>query len=1357
MGRGYGSSRGTTGTTGAAGTKTAAREPSAGACARTLHLAQALRTIARTCSNVAPNPLRRRRSKRLRPQTLSGVGLVRAPRPLTRAAAPISGGRRLAPAALASLCALAFTAAPALAIAPTVSSEFTSPAAKPSEEVNLEAALNPNNGEPSTEATTCEFQYGETVAYGHEAACTNPEGNTSGTEQRAAATVTGLKPGTTYHWRVVLNNASGKIEGNPAEVTTLPVPATELPSPTGATTATFKGTLTPLNSTVPAEYFFVYNVGEEFVCTGERRTEPAESAGIGSGVANVSTAVTGLEPNQKYTVCLLSTNTLGDSEEDLTPKYFETPPAPPTIESESSSNVKTTEARLEGFVNPNNELTECKFQYGTEALLETGVTTTLCEPASFPAEYGGQVVGLNVGGLLAGTTYYYRIVAENEQSRKEGKPGEGAIEHFITAFPFVEAPEAKPANPVAATEATLHGVLNPHSERTSEPGSAEFVYRQAPTECRGENEKQAGDEQTPAGGEREAAEAKVSGLSPGTTYTFCVRVVNKAGEEQVSSPETFTTPAVPLEISGTSATEVTATSAKLDAQVDPGGAETTYHFEYDTSPYMTSAPHGQRTPESPSIGADNSLHPATAAIQGLQPGTTYHYRIVATNSQSPAGGTPGPDQTFTTETTGGEFALPDGRAYELVSPPQKDGAEVLGIGGGGVTLGGGDPTQASEDGTSVTYLATAPVGASPPGNVYSTQMLSTRGAGGWSSLDIATPHKHTVGVILSVGEEYLRFSSDLSHALLVPLYQTLQPSLAPEIHQEVAGHDEIYLRNNATNTFRALVTSEPLPQVSFEGATPDLSHVVFGGPNSFGHVRPGGPVGLDPNYPNAEGLFEWAEGQTRLVSVLPDHQPASGLALLGSSIRPEASSNDVSATRHAISDDGTRVVWSDEEGSLFTRNMVTGETTLIGAGGFQAASSDGSRVFFSNSDLFVFDVADKTQVDLGGAGTVVGANEEGTVVYETSPAVLTKTVNALGEKATEGANNLYLLREMPQGSGSWNSTFVTSGLEESPSDGHNGFDAREILQHRAARVSPGGRYLAFMSRRSLTGYDNRDAISGEPDEEVYWYDAETNRLVCASCDPTGARPVGQFETEEFPGVAIDPPGAWEGRWLAAVIPGWTEVNGDLSTGHQPRYLDDSGQLFFTSSDALVPRDVNGRDDVYEYEPAGVGSCRPPSYGQGASVVFNRTLGGCVALISAGTGNTDSLFFDASASGNDVFFTTQDGLVQNDRDGTTDMYDARVCTQTEACPSSFAVSPACTTTDSCRVAPVPQPGIFAAPATATFVGAGNVTPIPSATKKAAKKKTVKCAKGKKRSHGRCVKAKKKKPRAKRARNDRRPGR
>ena len=1068
-----------------------------------------------------------------------------------------------------------------------------------------------------------------------------------------------------------------------------------------ASSATLGGTLNPGASAKVGWYFFYSTEISCLVGQGATGQEPeVEGQALAEHVE-----VTGLQPSKTYRVCMVATNEAGEATPSANEVSFTTLAAPPVVEGETSSGVNSTAATLEGQVNPNNQVTSCVIEYGTTNAYGTKAA---CEPVSLEG-FGNQGVSLPVTGLNPGTTYHFRIVAENASKEKTEGP-----DQTVTTVPM---PNTDPVSIIAARTATFNGhlTLNPVDTQYS------FDYKIG-TECTGENATPTEDAGSGSGALASPA-VPVTGLIPATQYSVCFATSNVFGSE-TGPAVTFTTLLAPPTITGTSATEVTATSAKLNAQIDPGGAETTYHFEYDTSPYTTSAPHGQSTPESPSIAADNSLHPATAAIQGLQPGTTYHYRLVATNPKSAPGGTDGSDETFTTETTGGEFALPDGRAYELVSPPQKDGAEVLGIGGGGVTQAAGDATEASEDGTSVTYITNASVGANPPGNMLSTQMLSTRAAGGWSSLDIATPHKHSFIEVMDIGinsgEEFMRFSSDLSHALLWPAHETLEPPLAPEIHQEVGAYNEIYLRNNATNTFRALVTSEPLPQVSFEGATPDLSHVVFGG-----------PVGLDPNYPTAEGLYEWADGQTRLVSVLPDRQPASGR--LGST-----SGRDVSATRHAISDDGTRVVWSDsheEESLLFTRNMATGETLQVdavqsgggvaGGGAFQVASSDGSRVFFNGGslvsgahvgDLYMFEPARPegerlTDLTLAVAGADLGqvnvleANEAGTSIY------------------VIGSDNTYLLREAPVGSGSWSSTFVTSGLEEGPYVKLSDF---EILQRQAARVSPSGRYLAFMSRRSLTGYDNRDAISGEPDEEVYWYDAETNRVVCASCDPTGARPVGQYDTEDqkvLPGLAMDAPGAWRGRWVAAVIPGWTQDGPFRSTGHQPRYLDDSGSLFFTSLDALVPRDVNGREDVYEYDPVGVGSCRPPSYGQGASVVFNKTLGGCIGLISAGTGNTDSIFFDASASGNDVFFTTQDGLVSQDKDGTADMYDARVCTRTQPCPSSLAVSPACTTTDSCRVAPSPQPGIFAAPATATFVGAGNVTPTPTVMQSTTKAKSA----------------------------------
>jgi hypothetical protein len=249
-----------------------------------------------------------------------------------------------------------------------------------------------------------------------------------------------------------------------------------------------------------------------------------------------------------------------------------------------------------------------------------------------------------------------------------------------------------------------------------------------------------------------------------------------------------------------------------------------------------------------------------------------------------------------------------------------------------------------------------------------------------------------------------------------------------------------------------------------------------------------------------------------------------------------------------------------------------------------------------------------------------------------------------------------------------------------------------------SRVSPNGRFLAFMSRRPLTKFDNRDAHTGEPDEEVFLYDASTGALRCVSCSASGARPAGVFDEGKFPGLLVDRPQLWGKQSLAGSIPGWTQINNDQAL-YQSRYLSDEGRLFFNSPVGLVPGDTNAKEDVYEFEPAGVGGCP-----------LTQT-NGCQALISSGTAPDESAFLDASATGEDVFFLSSSKLVGADRDNALDVYDAHVCTTAVPCPSgTVSVPAACNGTDSCRAAPAAQP-VFGAPASATFTGAGNPTPPP----------------------------------------------
>jgi hypothetical protein len=273
-----------------------------------------------------------------------------------------------------------------------------------------------------------------------------------------------------------------------------------------------------------------------------------------------------------------------------------------------------------------------------------------------------------------------------------------------------------------------------------------------------------------------------------------------------------------------------------------------------------------------------------------------------------------------------------------------------------------------------------------------------------------------------------------------------------------------------------------------------------------------------------------------------------------------------------------------------------------------------------------------------------------------------------------------------------------------------------------AVVSPDGTQLAFVSRRSLTGYDNapvesRDCTTQEEFgeegvkqgslsscDEVYLYDARTGSLTCPSCDRSGARPAGNAD--------LGPP-------LAEGVNG--NNTGPAGFYRRRNFSVDGGRLFFETKDALTPRDSNGREDVYELERDGEGSCGMPER--------------CVFAISNVSGSSASFFLDASANGNDVFFGTADQLLPQDRDDLDDVYDARV---EGGFPVVSSLAP-CDNGDSCKPPPAPQPGVFGAPATATFSGAGNpvygVTPAPPAVR------AVVCGKGRSRKGTRCVKARK----------------
>ena len=102
-------------------------------------------------------------------------------------------------------------------------------------------------------------------------------------------------------------------------------------------------------------------------------------------------------------------------------------------------------------------------------------------------------------------------------------------------------------------------------------------------------------------------------------------------------------------IGGTYTASVAGTTAVAAGGVYPNSEDTTFHFEYGTT-----NSYGLQT-STQDIGSGAALVPVQATLSGLTPGTTYHFRLVATNATNTEFGY---DQTFTTSTLPTNTAAP---------------------------------------------------------------------------------------------------------------------------------------------------------------------------------------------------------------------------------------------------------------------------------------------------------------------------------------------------------------------------------------------------------------------------------------------------------------------------------------------------------------------------------------------------------------------------------------------------------------------------------------------------------------------------------------------------------------------------
>lgn len=807
-------------------------------------------------------------------------------------------------------------------------------------------------------------------------------------------------------------------------------------------------------------------------------------------------------------------------------------------------------------------------------------------------------------------------------------------------------------------------------------------------------------------------------------------------------------PVVPPLITSQFAVSVDRDGALVRAKINPRfWDDTEFQVEYGTEECSK----GGCTvlPMRPLGGKPVSFAVTTPSVflPGLSPGTRYHYRFIANSS----GGGPvkgiggevgsdGAESTFLTPRapseigpcpvnqqfrTGPSARLPDCRAYEMVSPLDKDSGDIVPL--RSINAYPAGIFQSTPTGNRITYSSYRAFG-DPHSAPYTSQYLANRVPGsGWGSEQISAPREggsfyNTIGL----DSQFKAFTADLCSGWLL---QDAEPRLDPAAPP---GFGDLYRRENCGGGgFRALNPTEPTLSASekflpvIQGFSEDGGCAVF---RANDKLTPD----ASSNTVVGEGIrqvYESCDGQPlRLVSVLPDGTASQQASSAGTSTPGNV--DRVSNVWQAVSADGSRVYWTAEgtgvEGTIYVRVNAEREQSAIAGGEcteaeqactypvsesisasparFLAASSSGSIAYFQiGTNLYEFDLESGNSALVAGqmAGWM-GAAEDGARVY-----LVSKEVRAAG--ATAGALNLYLYdREREPGE-----AFALVATLSNLDSGAAALSPIALSpDKRTSRVSPDGGHVAFMSRSKAlseltAGYDNTDAVSDEPDAEVYLYDAGAGRLACVSCNPSGSRPLGRelmFKAQ------------LSGVWAAAQIPGWQT---QLSAS---RVLSSDGsRLYFESFEALDPRDTNEMQDVYQWEQVGRGDC------DAGDSNFQESSGGCLSLISSGEGSEDSRFVEATPSGSDVFFATGASLVPQDY-GLVDIYDARV---DGGLPSPPAPQPPCEG-EACQ-SPAPPPE-DPTPSSAAFQGQGNQRP-------------VRCAKNKRRvvkdGKARCVAKKQKK--------------
>lgn len=453
------------------------------------------------------------------------------------------------------------------------------------------------------------FQYGPTTNYGSFTATnTLSAGNTF---SNVNAVITGLTPNTVYSYQIIASNSLGIVAGAPTNFIT---PALVPAAITGTATSVSSNSAT-LNATVNPGYAVTGWYFQYGPTTNYGSFTPTNTLTAGSDPASVSNVVASLTPGQTYYFKVVATNSAGT--DAGTQASFSTPALVPIAITGAATSISSTNATLNASINPGYASTGWYFQYGPTTNYGSFTPTNTLSAGS---------VAVSVSNVLAGLTpgqaYYYQAVAVNSAGTNAG------LHASFSTLAIAPVAITGTATSVTSSNATLNASINPGYASTT------WYFRYGTTTNYGSFTVT---NTLGAGSNAVSVSNVLSGLNPGGTYYYQIVAANDVGTNAGSQSNFLASAIGPAAVTG-AATNISQTNATLLGTINPGGAATSYYFQYGTSTNL-----GSFTLTN-SLPAGNASVEVTNALTNLVPGAICYYQIVAVNG---AGTGAGAELSFT--------------------------------------------------------------------------------------------------------------------------------------------------------------------------------------------------------------------------------------------------------------------------------------------------------------------------------------------------------------------------------------------------------------------------------------------------------------------------------------------------------------------------------------------------------------------------------------------------------------------------------------------------------------------------------------------------------------------------------------